>query len=510
MVDYAQHQKDAIAFQQVVPYSICAMSTGVGKSVTTIGSMLANLHNDKLDKCIFVCTKGSLGEVEEDFQKHYNFKPMELNSKKSIEDFFNGKHTLAVTRYEWLKYFDVNRLACFTENSRLGMWWDEAQRLKNGSRDAKQLTGTKVHKYAKELRQYCSAFHLVTATPIMTQLDDLWSLMHLVEPNVLGTFEEFCDNYYERKLEPHPKVGRRNMKCPVCGYRLIYENGWDYCENPACQAIQSPYGFLPYKRKVKSIWNLIEYKNLFELSQVLQRYMFCFYPEQDICYHEHTFDLSKENEDNYYKIAKGIITRVDAGENVPFATRLLDLQYMVDKSLEKRQKLWQIANALKSYGFVLYVPFYVSMEMVEDTLNHIDGLEYRSYSGKDTDEDRDLNKKWFQNDPKNKCLIITASGGASLNLQVTNQMIFYGLGNGFGAMSQAMGRVIRLFSTFKQFHIHFILGNHTVDRYKYNCFLMYDEIMRRLMNNKLINTDKPINFNMQMKQEMRNDLCWRN
>lgn len=28
MVDYGQHQKDAIAFQQVHPYSIVAMATG--------------------------------------------------------------------------------------------------------------------------------------------------------------------------------------------------------------------------------------------------------------------------------------------------------------------------------------------------------------------------------------------------------------------------------------------------------------------------------------------------
>lgn len=510
MVEFAKHQKDAIAFQQVVPYSINAMATGTGKSVTTIGSQLMNLHTNKLDKCIFVCTKGSLGEVIEDFGKHFNFRPMQLNNSDSIEQFFEKDNTIAVTRYEWLKYFDVDRLAYFTQNSRLGMWWDEAQRLKNGSRDRKQQTGTNVHKQAKQLRQFCYAFHLVTATPIMTQLDDLWSLMHLVDKNVLGHFEYFCESFYERSLEPHPTVTRRKMRCPTCGCKLEYYEGWDYCSNPACRSIQTPFGFLPYKRKVKSIWNLIEYKNLYELSRILQRYMFCFYPEQDIVYHEHTFELSDDVEKDYHGIAKGLITRLDAGENVPFATRLLDLQYLVDKSLEKKKTLFKVATDLKKHGFVLYVPFYESMSQVETVLNHITGLEYRTYTGRDGDEDKDTNKKWFQNDPVNKCLIISQAGGASLNLQVTNQMIFYGLPNGFGAMSQAMGRVIRLFSKFKQFHIHFILGEHTVDRYKYNCFLMYDEIMRRLMNNKLIQTDKPVNFNMQMKAEMRNDLCWRN
>ena len=509
MVEYAQHQKDAISFQQVVPYSICAMATGVGKSVTTIGSQLVNLHTKKLDKCIFVCTKGSLGEVKEDFSKHFNFQPKELNSYDSIENFFESGHNIALTRYEWLKHFDIDRLAYYTQKHKLGMWWDEAQKLKNGSRDKKQQTGTKTHKFGKMFRPYCSAFHLVTATPVMTQLDDLWSLMHLVDPNVLKSFDEFADAFYERQLVVHPKQVRRRMVCPTCGSPLVLHQGWDYCQNPACKSIKTPFGFLPFKRKVQMVWDLIEYKNLYDLSQIMQKHMFCFYPEQDIVYHEHTFDLDEHTEQIYNGIAKGIIAREDAGEFVPFATRLLDLQYLVDKSLLKRQKLYQVANAIKELGFVLYVPYYESLAQVEEVLKCVPDLDYRTYTGKDDDDDRSENKMWFKDSSKNKCLIISSAGGASLNLQTTNQMIFYGLGNGFGSMSQAMGRVIRWFSTFKRFHIHFILGNHSVDRYKYNCFLMYDGIMRRLMNNKLIQTDKPIDFNMQIKSEMRKDMCWR-
>ena len=52
-VEYADHQKRAIAYQQNNPYNILAMSTGTGKSVTTIGSMLMNLYTQKLNKCVF-------------------------------------------------------------------------------------------------------------------------------------------------------------------------------------------------------------------------------------------------------------------------------------------------------------------------------------------------------------------------------------------------------------------------------------------------------------------------
>lgn len=501
MIEYAQHQKDAISFQQVQPFSICALQTGTGKSAASIGSMLVNLNERKLNKCIFVCTKGSIGEVSNDFNKFYDFTPKQIYDGDSIKEFLEGDSTIALSRYEWLKHFDPQLMRQVSNQSNIGMWWDEAQKLKN--------THTKAHQYAAELRPSCSAFHAVTATPIMTKLDDLWGIMDLVDHSVLGDFDVFCQNFYERRLVPHPsgRVKNRRKTCPTCKAPLFYSNGWDWCTNPACKSIQTPTGYIPYRVKVRSIWDLVEYKNIDVLSKILQNSMFCFYPEQDIRYHIHKYELDSDDWRNYKAIAKDTILKLD-DEDTPFATRLIQLQYLVDRSLAKRQKLYQVANAIKHMGFVLYVPFYESLAQVQEVLGYIPELQVRTYSGKDTDDDRDENKKWFQEDSKNKCLIITAAGGASLNLQTTNQMIFYGLGNGFGAMSQAIGRVVRLFSTFKTFHIHFILGEHTVDEYKHYCFLMYDGIVRALMNNKMISLKQPINFNNDMKAQMRRDWCW--
>ena len=235
--------------------------------------------------------------------------------------------------------------------------------------------------------------------------------------------------------------------------------------------------------------------------------MFCFYPDQDIQYHVHKYELSDTDWKYYSAIARDTAMQ-ESDDVTPFATRLIQLQYLLDRSLAKRQKLYQIASAIKQQGFVLFVPYYESLEQVLDVLSYIQDLEVRTYTGVDDDSTRDENKSWFQNDPKNKCLIITLAGNASLNLQSTNQMILYGLPAGFGAMSQTIGRVVRLFSTFKTFHIHLILSEKTVDQYKYVCFLMYDEIIRSLMQNKMIKLEHPIHFNNDMKAQMRRDWCW--
>ena len=45
-----------------------------------------------------------------------------------------------------------------------------------------------------------------------------------------------------------------------------YYGGYDYCSNPFCQSIETPTGFIPYRNPVKSIWELVEYKNVEILS----------------------------------------------------------------------------------------------------------------------------------------------------------------------------------------------------------------------------------------------------
>lgn len=513
-IEYAEHQKRAIAFQQMQPYSLLAMATGVGKTATTIGSELVNLDKGKLDKCIFVCTKASIGEVLNDYYKFYNFVPMQLNDYRSVRLFFESKATVAVTRYEWLKYFEPEYMFEQSSKHKIGFWWDEAQKVKNAS--------TNAHKFAKMLRQFCYAFHLVTATPVMSSLDDLYWLMRLVDPNVLGSYNDFANTYYERVLEPHPKEKKRRMWCPTCGWPLMFNQkfGRDYCTNYACKSIETPEGYIPYSREVRCVWRVIEYKNLDLLSKKLQNNVFCFFPIQDINYIEHTFKLSKETDEFYYKVAKDLLIKDKKGELKPteFATRLIELQYVVDRSIEKRTELFKLAQQLKSKGFVLYVALYdtcgqydenTTLDYVKSVLDQVPDLQYKCYTGKETDEDKDMNKKWFQQDPKNKCLIISKAGGASLNLQVTNEFVFYGLPDGFGAVSQALGRVVRMFSTYKTFNIHFIIGEHSVDRYKHTVFLMYQETMEKLFNNKLIANTEIIKYNDNIKAAMRQDLLWR-
>lgn len=516
MIEFAQHQKDGISFQQVQPYSLLVMATGTGKTATTLGSELANLHTKKLDKCIFCCTKASIGEVINDYKKFFNFTPKQLNSEKAVEDFFTSDSTVAVTRYEWLKHLKPEAMRVYADKYKIGMWWDEAQKVKS--------TSTVAYKNAASLRPNCSAFHLVTATPIMTSLDDLWSLMTLVDPTVLSSYNDFAKNFYVRRLTPHPKVARRRMTCPVCGCKLHFQDGWDICYNPMCRATQTPNGFLPFRREVKCTWELIEWQNLDKLAELIRPYMFCFFPEQDIHYISHNFNLSYETDNYYYQIARDTINKEDnkkkfANQEVePFSVRLIELQYVVDRSFEKRMELYKLANQLKEKGFILYLSLYntegknstiTTLDYIKAVLDKVEGLEYRTYTGADFDDAKDANKKWFQEDAKGKCLIISQAGGASLNLQSTNEFVFYNIPWGFGAISQALGRVVRYFSKFKTFNIHFIEANDTVDEYKHKCFLMYSEVVQKLMNNKLLSTAGIVNFNTEMKAQLRKYLLWR-
>ena len=479
-----------------------------GKTLATIGSMLVNLNQNKLDKCIFCCTKGSIGEVENDFKKFYNFVPMRLDSNDAVVEFFNSDKKIALTRYEWLKYLDENFCKMHILGQNLGMWFDEAHRLKN--------VDTKIHKQVKIIRPYCKAFHLVTATPIMCNLDDLFGLFELLNPNILGTYNNFCNNFYVRELIPSPRARGRRKNCPTCGSPIRYSNGWDCCLNPFCKSIQIPGGFIPYRQKVLSVWKLIEYKNIELLSKMAQQYMFCYFPEQDINYIPHIVEMSNETKNNYIKVANGSFDNVD--EEVPFHVRMTELQYVTDRSQEKQELLYSLANELKEQGFVLYLSLYntsglesnhTTLEIVKDVLSQIKDLEVLEYTGNSSDEEKAIAKFNFQNDARNKCIIITDSGNQSLNLQSTNQFIFYDVPFGFGKISQCLGRVVRLFSKFKSFDVHLLQCSDSIDYYKFEIFKIMSSIIYQLMNNKLISLNKPIDYNAYLKDSMRNSFCWK-
>jgi SNF2 family DNA or RNA helicase len=184
-----------------------------GKTVTTIATILRLLEANKTDKNLICATKGSLPEIMNDFKKFYGFEPYHIYDNEQMNNFFDGDKNVGILRYEYFRRIDPNQFKGRLHNSHSSMFIDEAQKLKN--------QGTQAHKYVKHLRTSLDYFNLMTATPLMTSLDDMYNLMYLVDPRALGDYDTFVNKYYERELVPKfPNLLKG--KCPNCGRYSAY------------------------------------------------------------------------------------------------------------------------------------------------------------------------------------------------------------------------------------------------------------------------------------------------
>ena len=480
-ITYAKHQLECSAFAASRPGSISAMSTGTGKSITSMLTMFRLLEASKVEKCLMCATKGSMPEIVGDFQNFYNYTPFHIYDNLSMEEFFKSERNIGIFRYEYFKKIPPDNFRYFLHNHKNALFIDEAQKLKN--------SGTQAHKYIKSIREQVDYFNLMTATPLMTSLDDLYTLMHLVDPRVLGDYKDFTKLYYEQELVPR-YAGLANKRCKTCRSKMFFmSNGVLKC--PRCGRTA----------RIQCKYETISYKNMDILSSKLQQYMYCFYPKQDInyiVYKTPMFDFRK-----YINIAHDIFNE----NQTPHSTRMIELQRCTSQDINKIKLLAKVVKDVIHEGCIIYCAYLDSVAIVEGLLDAM-GIPHQSITGASDDEDRALTKEWFKNGAEGKVLILTAAGGASLNLQVTPHFIFYELPWGVGAFMQAIGRICRMFSKYKKFFIHFVTAEHTIDEYKYEIDASYKTLTEGLLNNQYLPSGTLPDYNKKLIADLRRDLCW--
>ena len=483
---YAQHQLEASYFLAQRKNVILACATGTGKTVMMILTALRLLKDCKIKKAIICATKGSLPEICEDFKKFYGYEPAILDNSQYVEQFFISDKPIGLTRYEWFKKIDPEILKSYFLQYDCAFFVDEAQKLKN--------PGTQVFKYVKNIRPTIAYYYPVTATPLMTNLDDLYYLMYLTDPRVLDTYCSFMHNYYVTELVPrYPNLLKG--KCPKCGGYMKYVQGLKICVRCGNRI------------NVPSKYDLIEYKNLDELSQIMKNYMFCYYPEQDIRHEVYRTEISDFKE--YYKVAKDLIKTVDENDSTPFSTRIINLQYQTSNDINKLKLLKSLLDKTLHEGLVIYCCYHQSIELIQAFLDSLK-IPYKTISGNVKDSERQDAKNWFKSGAAGKVLILSQAGGASLNLQVTPHFCFYEIPWGYGQYSQCIGRICRMFSKYKTFYIYYLCLNNTIDFYKYECIASYAPIVRELFRNKYVPTGAIKNWNKHIISQLRNSLCWLN
>lgn len=160
---------------------------GLGKTVQTLAAILHDYENIKPHKpVLIVCPNSVISNWRKEAARFTPDLRVMVHEgtnrqKGSVFQLFARKAAIVLTSYDIL----VRDADFLTRMQWRGIVLDEAQNIKN--------PGTKKHQTACELQaDYRLA---LTGTPIENTVEDLWALMHFLNPGILGTNEEFKKEY---------------------------------------------------------------------------------------------------------------------------------------------------------------------------------------------------------------------------------------------------------------------------------------------------------------------------
>lgn len=455
--------------------------TGSGKSVTTIAGAL-KLHKTKnVKKHIVVATVSSISEIMNDMEEHFHYKFFEIKNESDFCIFMKGNYVMGILKYGVLKRIDPELISEYTKKYSTAMYFDEAHELKNEE--------TVAQRHVKVYREYLKGLFLVTATPVMSSAKDLQGLFWLIEPNLLGTEEQFYNSFSKYRMVCFVKRGeKRNCRC---GGMLIFNGNVFSCKK--CGHSYEP------KKQIQPI----SYKNQELLAKLVAPYINTFFPPRDLRYYKISAELDAKASYDYDMIAQSVLT----GGEEQHSSRMIKLQHYLDETELKKNILLKLVEKLKEQGMIIYADYLDSVDLLEKMLAPT-GVDIRSISGRLNAKARKEVRNWFRAGAKNKVLIITKAGGASLNLQSTNNLIFYDIPFSVGNFIQVVGRVARYFSDFKHYNIFFPVIKDTLDDYKFNYVSSRKELIEQVLQNKCLPQGELDSYNADLLKEIRKRTLW--
>lgn len=477
-VNLFDHQIKALQFCRERQNALICFTTGSGKSLIMISNAISHIKSGRSSKFFIVVTASSIIELENDFKKFTNVKPVLVKEVDDLLEFMRSEDSIALVQYNWLsKWTDLTtdytgkRKWCKVKpevyyalkGSGVSFAMDEVHCLKNYK--------STLSKSARAILKLAYCRYGFTATPLTRELLDLFYVVEVISPGYLGTFNSFLYKYVSFFM-------------------------------------------------MGTIRKITGYKNLEELNKSLTGLMLTYFPEQKIEFIKHSCELTLV--DKYHEAARGLFSD-DGGnedyvltdddeeefeETKTFAARLIDLQYVVNDDPSKREKLIQVIKDNLSTGCIVYCSYHRTIASLKELLNE-EGIEHMEITGTKTKKGRIEAKDWFNSSPENKVLILSKAGGQSLNLQSCPTFIYAEVPQNPATLLQSLGRIVRIGSKYKEFYIHFVIAEDTVDQYKYDYVSQNKEVFEKVMNNKAIpKSDALSGYNGFIIDRLKREYLW--
>ncbi|MCP5499071.1 MAG: DEAD/DEAH box helicase family protein [Leptospiraceae bacterium] len=442
------------------PRFILADEVGLGKTIEASLVMKELMFRNNYTKVLVIAPSPLLVQWKHELKNKFN------------EDFTIIKRRNFVTNGEenWKNFkkvitsIDFIKNPVYAEEILKTRWnivvFDEAHRLR---RDYSKVT--KAYLFAEKISKKCECLLLLTATPFRGKLEELFYLMHLVDPNILGSYHAFVNDYVvgnkQDLKEKISKVLLRRRKVEVGGFtkrfaktvkielsdieRQFYDETTEYVKreyNIAMNTKNRATGF------VMIVFQKLLDSSVFALLNALTRRKFMI----ESRLHRFTGfekDLDEWDIDDTENVEEFIAGLDDPIQKDIQSIRreLLSLNrlIMLGKSIKedrKSIKLKEILLRLKRDGskkFIIFTQFRNTQDYLTSILQ--DEFQITPFHGSLSADEKENAIAEFKE--RSEVLICTEAGGEGRNLQFSNILINYDLPWSPLKIEQRIGRIHR-------------------------------------------------------------------
>ncbi|TGN20286.1 DEAD/DEAH box helicase [Leptospira idonii] len=455
-----QIESTFIVANSLKPRFVLADEVGLGKTIEAGLAVKELMFRRGLKRVLVVAPSPLLVQWQQEMKNKFN------------EDFAIIRRRNFVTNGEdhWRNFNKVITSIDFIKNPRyaeeiLKVKWDivvfdEAHRLR---RDYSKVTRS--YLFAEKVSRKTECLLLLTATPFRGKLEELFYLLHLIDPNILGPYHSFVNDYILGQKgdlkEKISKVLLRRRKVEVGGFtkrfaktvridlspieRQFYDETTEYVRreyNLAMGTKNRAVGFvmIVFQKLLDS--SVVALLSALQKRKFMLESKFHYMKENEVTVDDWDLDETEGVEDFLTELDESEMSNFQRVKRELFTlNRLVHLGKQI-KEDKKTIKLRETLSRLKKEGhkkFIIFTQFRTTQDHLQSLLEP--EFKVSPFHGSLSMDDKERAIQKFKEDYE--VLICTEAGGEGRNLQFANILFNYDLPWSPLKIEQRIGRIHR-------------------------------------------------------------------
>ena len=378
------YQKEGILHLALRGRALLADEMGLGKTIQAIGACMLLKDLYKIKKVLVICPTSLKVEWEEQISKFCDESFTLIKGLRTMRlDMYKKETFFYIANYEQIRN-DVDLIQKVLQPDVIVL--DEAQRIKNWQ--------SKTSQQIKKL--YAPYLFVLTGTPLENRIDEIYSVMQVIDPQKLGSLFHFNREYYHLDERGKP-IGPKNLD------KLFY-----------------------------SLRDVILRRNKSEVEEQLppcitKNYFVHMHEEQRVRYEEHSEIVAKIlAQTKHRQLRKEEYETLQ--QRLACMRMLCDTPYILDPNcrispkIDELQEVFEELLSIPENKIIIFSEWERMLQLIQK-LPCFDNLSYAWHTGSVHQDQRREEILRFKNDTNCRVFLTTDAGATGLNLQAANIVI---------------------------------------------------------------------------------------